>query len=124
MSNDVDIANKFVNKFKFYAGLPEKYVNYDLSGSSLESNLLFTMGKIDSAIKSKLKLGTPAGLDGIQSEHIVYAHPAVVMHLHNLFNLVMQHEHVPAGFSEGVITSIVKDKCCDVLNSDTTGRYD
>ena len=43
----------------------------------------------------KLKLGKAAGLNGVQPEHIVYAHPAVVMHLRKLFNLVIQNGHVP-----------------------------
>ena len=85
LSNDVDIENRFVDKFKFNAKLPEKYVNYGLTDSILESNLMFSVGKIDSANRSILKLCKAAGLDGVQSEHIVYAHPAVVMHLRNFF---------------------------------------
>ena len=45
LSNDVDIAKRFVDKFKFNAGQPEKYVNYGLSDSTLESNLLFIVGE-------------------------------------------------------------------------------
>ena len=96
LSNDVDTANRFVDEFEFNAGLPEKCVNCGLSDSTLESNLLFTEGVIDSAIRSKLKLGKAAGLDDVQPEHIMYAHLAVVMYLRNLFNLVIQHGHVPA----------------------------
>ena len=98
--NDVDIAKRFLEKFKFSASLSEKYVNYGLSDSTLERNLLFTVGKIHRAIRSKLKFGKVTGLDGVQPEHIVYAHPAVVMHLRNLFNLAIQHGHVPAGFGD------------------------
>ena len=76
------------------------------------------MGEIDSAIRSILKVSKTAGLDGVQPEHIVYAHSAVVMHLCNFFNLVIQHGYVPAGFGEGFIVPLVKDKCGDVFNSD------
>ena len=38
--------------------------------------------------------------------------------LHNLFNLVIQHGHVPAIFGEGVIVSLVKVKSGNVLNYD------
>ena len=40
------------------------------------------------------------------------------MHLRNLFNLVIQHWHVPAGFGGGVIVPLVKVKCGDFLNCD------
>ena len=65
-----------------------------------------------------MKLDKAAELDSIQPEHIVYAHPAVVMHLHNFFNLLIQQGHVPVGFGEGVIVPLVNDKRRNVLNSD------
>ena len=51
-------------------------------------------------IRSQLKLSKAAGLNGVQPKHVVYAHPAAVMHLRNLFNLVIQRGHIPAGFDE------------------------
>ena len=116
-SNNIDIAKIFIDKFKFNAGLPEKSVNYGLSDSNLESNLLFIVGEKDSAVWSKLKLGKFAGLDGVQPEHIVCVYPAVILHLCNLITFVIPQRYVPARFGEGVIVLLVKDKC-DVLNSD------
>ena len=84
----------------------------------MKSNLLFTVGEIDSAIRSKLKLGKAVRLDGVQPGHIVFAHPAVVMHLRNLFNLVIQYGHVPVRFGESVVVPLIKDMCGDVLNFD------
>lgn len=50
----------------------------------------------------------------IQTEHILYAHPLVIVQLCSLFNLILKHGTVPGLFSTGVIVPVVKDRHADV----------
>jgi len=54
---------------------------------------LFTVVDVDRVIKNCLKLGKAAGSNNVSAEHIIYAHPSIVMHLCNLFrpNLIVKH---------------------------------
>jgi hypothetical protein len=64
-----------------------------------------------------LKLHKAAGLDGIESEHIVYSHSKIVNFLVLLFNSILFHEYVPRDFCNGIIIPPVKDKYGDVTHS-------
>lgn len=54
--------------------------------------------------------GTAPGVDGIQIEHLLYAHPIVVVLLYVLFNIMLKHGIVPSLFSSGIIVPVIKDK--------------
>ena len=70
--------------------------------------LMLNMG-----IRNNLKLEKAAGIDCIVAEHIIYAHPAVVMHLTKLFNLMLIHGYVPQNFGHSIIIPLIKDRCGD-----------
>jgi Reverse transcriptase (RNA-dependent DNA polymerase) len=120
--SDEKIAQVFLNKFKCNVNVMS--VNESNSDgliddpSAFDSDVFFTVEGVDNVIRSKLKMGKAAGLDGIHPEHVVYAHPAIVLHLCNLFNLILIHGYVPDGFGKGVIIPLIKDKGGDLLNSD------
>ena len=58
-----------------------------------------------------IKLGKAAGYDWIEVvEHIMYAHPILVIILCNLFNIMLLHGVVPTMFGMGVIVPLIKDK--------------
>jgi len=63
---------------------------------------------------SKLKLGKASGLDGVEAEHILYAHPLLRMQLCGLFNAVLRCGYVPNCFSKGIIIPLIKDKSADI----------
>ena len=61
-----------------------------------------------------MKPGKAPGVDNVTAEHIVYAHPAIVMHLTKLFNAMIVHGYVPNNFGTSIIVPLVKDRCGDV----------
>ena len=60
------------------------------------------------SVMSKLKAGKASG-SFIKAEHILHGSPQLVVHLHLLFNSLIQHGYVPTDFLKGVITPIIKD---------------
>ena len=56
-----------------------------------------------------MKKGKAPGADGIEAEHLVYAHPLLTVQLCVLFNVMLQYGIVPDIFCEGVIIPILKD---------------
>ena len=60
------------------------------------------------------QLGKASGHDDICAEHIVNAHPSIVMHLCLLFRSMAVHGFVPDDFGKGIIIPLVKDKAADV----------
>ena len=103
--NSLDIHQRykeeFLNSFKGYS-IHECHDNF------------FTVSDIDEAL-SKMKKGKSTGLDKISTEHLVYAHPSLVMLLKVLFNCMLQYGLVPDGFGKGIIIPLLKDP-----NSDAT----
>ena len=61
-------------------------------------------------VQHSLKRGKACGPDNISAEHLLYAHPSLVMHLKLLFHLMVVHSFVPHGFGKGYIIPLVKDK--------------
>jgi len=57
-----------------------------------------------------MKLGKAAGLDGIEVEHLLYAHPLLIVMLCVLFNIMLIHGVVPRMFGNSVIVPITKNK--------------
>ena len=57
-----------------------------------------------------MKLHKAGGVDGIESEHLQYAHPCLSSLFCVLFNCILYCEHVPSNFGVGVIIPLIKDK--------------
>jgi len=53
-------------------------------------------------------------MDDVSLEHILYAHPCVIVHLKCLFNMISSHDYVPEHFGKGVVIPLVKDKGGDL----------
>ena len=56
----------------------------------------------------KLKAGK-ATATFVKYENILFGLPKLMLHLHILFNSLIQHSYVPHEFLVGVITPLVKD---------------
>jgi len=50
--------------------------------------------------------------------HILYAHPCIIIHLKNLFNMILRHGYVPQYFGKGIVVPLIKDKNGDLSNPD------
>ena len=61
-----------------------------------------------------LKAGKASGFDNLCKENILYAHPIIIAHLTNLFNMISMHGLVPDNFGLGVTVPVVKDKLGDI----------
>ncbi|MFI5407479.1 MAG: hypothetical protein ACHQ1D_13325, partial [Nitrososphaerales archaeon] len=73
---------------------------------------LVTVQLVDSCIH-KLKQGKASGLDDIYAEHLLNAHPILVVLLCRLFRDMLVHGYVPDDFGKGVIIPILKEKLGD-----------
>ena len=58
----------------------------------------------------KFKLGKANGPDGLSAEHLVHAHPALVMHMCALLRSMILHGFVPDDFGCGFMAPLLKDK--------------
>jgi hypothetical protein len=65
-----------------------------------------------------LKCNKAASFDGIMSEHIIYSHPVIVLHLKFLFSMMLNHSYVPAAFGQGIVIPILKDRHGDLGSVD------
>ena len=76
----------------------------------------FTLFDVETVNKclSRMKLGKAAGVDAIETEHLINAHPLVVILPCSLFNILLSHGTVPHVFSCGVIVPALKDRNGDV----------
>ena len=123
-NDDIIVADSFANHFES--------VYFDSAGDSRIKNefdaLLsrtpqthdapqvrshFSVELVDACIR-KLKAGKAAGFDQITSEHLLFAHPCVVIHLCTLYQDMATHCVVPDEFGKGVIVPILKDKLGNV----------
>ena len=59
-------------------------------------------------VMSNVKAGK-ATASFVKPEHILYGSPKLVIHLHILFNAMIQHSYVPSEFLNGVISPLIKD---------------
>jgi len=57
-----------------------------------------------------LKAGKVSGLHNLCKENVRYAHPIIITHLTNLFNMILMHGFVPDKFRLGVTVPVVKDE--------------
>jgi len=70
---------------------------------------LVTVETIEACIH-KLAKGKACGPDELSAEHLVYAHPSLVVALAQLFKMIIMHRHVPNEFGRGIIIPLIKDK--------------
>ena len=85
----------------------------EMSDSS--TNNVFSVSDIEKAL-SCLKSGQAAGVDNIVKEHLIHSHPALIVHLKLMFNIMSVHGFVPDGFGIGIIVPIVKDNMGDITD--------
>ena len=58
-----------------------------------------------------------AGVDDLTKEHLVNCHPALIVYLMILFNIMSIHNAVPDGFGVGIVIPVVKDKRGDTTDA-------
>jgi len=126
--NDQDIANKFASYFAncYAANNSKRASELELEYTQMRQNyngfLLSGDKVIDTELVSKvvmdMKRGKAPGLDGLAVEHITFAHPAVVLLLVNLFQLIVKHHYVPRGFCCNYIVPL--PKCHDARSKALT----
>ena len=74
---------------------------------------LINVEPIDRCIQN-LKLGKALGSDGLNAEHLRYAHPAIAVNICAIFRSIILHGYVPKDFGFGFVIPLVKDKTVDV----------
>ena len=70
---------------------------------------IFNVELIDKCIR-KLKLGKASGPDELSADHLVHAHPSLVVHLCLLFRSMILHDFVQNNFGLGLVMPLIKDK--------------
>jgi len=129
-NDDIYVANAFANHFnRVYESAAvdasndcnniklvlDGIVGENLSDSDVTN--LITVELIDKCIR-QLKLGKACGPDGLMAEHLLYAHPLLVIHLCALFRAMITSSCVPDGFGCGFIIPLLKDKSGDANSLD------
>ena len=77
-------------------------------GLPFDDYLLFDTELVDKSTKD-LSCGKAAGLDGLTAEHLQNSHPALPTVLSKLFNLMIQHAHVPESFGRSYTVPLPKN---------------
>jgi len=133
MSRDEDIANCFSNSFSsvyfnsyqdnsplinYLGNLHDKILS-DNNEGVIDGSILFSVSDIEDSLRC-LKSGKASGLDDLCKENILYAHPAIIVRLKILFNLICKHGFVPDAFGQGVTVPVIKDRLGDISS---TSKY-
>ena len=116
LSSGAQIADKFADYFE-EACSPNQSVTCRTNMGDVIHNYatehaefdMVTVEHVDRCL-GMMKLGKAAGYDGIEVEHIMYAHPILVIILCNVFNIMLLHGRVPTMFGMGVIVLLIKDR--------------
>ena len=95
---------EFLREFATYSN-DENYVN------------VFTVDNIENALL-KIKKGKMPGLDNLSTEHLLFAHPILIVSLKMLFNLMYENGYVPDDFGRGLLIPLLKDSNGDVTHCD------
>jgi len=61
-----------------------------------------------------MQRGKASGPDDLCAEHLMYAHPSLVIHLKSMFQLILKHGFVPTNFGSGVSMPLIKDETGDI----------
>ena len=96
--------NEFLQKFALYS-TEEKCVN------------VFTVVDIENALL-KIKKGKMPGIDRLSAEHLLFAHPSLIVSLKMLFNVMYANGFVPDDFGRGLLIPLLKDSNADVTQCD------
>lgn len=75
----------------------------------------FTVFDVVGAMK-QLKKGKSPGLDGVSSEHFIYAHDKVAVLSCLLFNSMLAHGYLPANLMSTIVIPLIKDKKGDITD--------
>ena len=118
---DTDVANTFANHFNniyYESNNDTEVVNEFLRESSIadmDYNIYstITVETIDRCIRN-LKLHKASGPDDLSAEHVMHAHPSLIIHLKLLFHFIISHSFVPSAFGQGIIVPLVKDKSASI----------
>ena len=65
--------------------------------SAIDTRSVFDVCDVEKSL-NKLKIGKACGLDNITKDFVMYSHPAIVVHLKLLFNIMVHHCFVPDSF--------------------------
>lgn len=116
--DDIEIANHFANKFKDICtpNSPAKNIQFETEYKSMFSSYIgdqkqisFNVETVDIVVQS-LKKDRAADIEGISAEHIIAAHPILIVILKYLFELISRTGLVPGGFGRGITHPIPKSK--------------
>ena len=99
------LFNEFVNCYNDFI-FSDKHAEYSSISVELVDRCLHSM-----------KLHKAAGVDGIEVEHLLHAHPIVCLLLCKLFNAMLELGHVPRDFHYGIIIPVIKDQCGDISSA-------
>ena len=109
-SNDPTRVSELSNQFDdLYSDYCDEHKHDDISCYYLSWNDMLDL--VD-----RMKVGKAAA-GFVKYEHILLGSPKLLVHLHLLFNGLIQHGYVPQDFLSGVVTPIVKDAEGDVSSS-------
>ena len=129
--NDVGIANEFAKYFAsvYYSSdvVSDAVSDFNALQSQLKLELthninvdcLINVESVDKCIH-ELKLGKASGPDGLSAEHLLHAHPYLVVLLIAMFRGMVCHGYVPEAFGNGIIIPLVKNKMEDLSS---VGNY-
>lgn len=116
-TNHTVIAQKFADKFE-----QDNKVNTDNDTIKLfDSQALHAFSDRQTKLKlmdvelvshclNQMKRGKAPGIDRIEVEHLLYAHPIVIIQICVLFNIMLKNCIVPDLFCKGIVIPIVKNK--------------
>jgi len=108
ITDSVVIAQRFADFF-MNNGTPvydNNYANMSSFISALHTaetsdnmNIKHVVVEMVSKCLAKMKKCKAPGWDGIEAEHLMHAHPILIIQLCSLFNVMMQHSVVPKAFN-------------------------
>ena len=89
----------------------KKPVMLDINKQIKNSNTITSFNMLD-ALKD-IKFGKSSGIDGISTEHFVFAHSRIHVLLSLLFSAFVMHGYLPSMFIKTAIVPIIKNKTRD-----------
>ena len=95
--------------------LPSGPSRVTLDSASEEFIARLSVEQVDKAVRN-LELGKACGPDNLSAEHLMYAHPSLIIHMRLLFHMFLVNAVVPGKFGEGFIIPLVKDKSGNLNN--------
>ena len=116
--DNLSIANNFANYFsQIYtptsmeraAALREEYAEMrsNYFGFPMSDDYVFTT-ELVAKIISEIKVGRAPDIDGLMGEHLLKAHPILIVILSRLFHLIVLSRHIPTAFGYSYIVPIPK----------------